>query len=155
MIRLLIIVFALIVVLGAGAGGLIHFGIIPDFTGVLVAQEASEVVEEDVEVKRVDPIFYDLDAMMVPVIQDGELRRNISIVFRLEIHQDHEEEAKQRMSQLHDVYLRALYDLIPQQYETRETLDLRKIKDRLMVITERVVGKGVIKDILVLTVFER
>ena len=155
MIRLLIIAFALILVLAAGAGGLIHFGILPDFTGVIVAQETTAVVEEEVAPKRVDPVFHDLPAMMVPVIKDGELRHNVSIAFRLQINEEHKEDARLHMSQLHDVYLRALYDLIPAQYETRQTLDLRKLKARLMVITERVVGKGVVEDILVLTVFER
>jgi len=158
MIRLLVIVFALIVAIGAGLGGLIHFRILPDFTGMIVPAEqdgAAPQVEEPVAPERTDPLFFELEPMLVPVIYDGQLQRNIFIAFRLQVAHGQQEKARFHMSQLHDVYLRALYDLIPKQLETRQTLDLRRLKKRLMVITERVVGPGVIEDILIVSVFER
>ncbi len=158
MIRLLVIVFALIVAIGAGLGGLIHFGILPDFTGMIVPpgqRAASEAVEEAPPAPRVDPIFFDMPPLLVPVIQDGELQRNIFIAFRVEVTPGAEEKARMHMSQLHDVYLRALYDIVPKQLKKRKTLDLRRLKARLMEISDRVTGPGVIADLVVLSVFER
>lgn len=156
MIRLLVIVFALIVAVGAGLGGLIHFRVLPDFTGMIPVSEGGES-EPSVEPPPPvpEPVFYSMDPLLVPVIRDGELRRNIYIAFRLQVSSGQEEKAEFHLPQLRDVYLRALYDIIPKQLETRTTLDLRKVKNRLKVITERVVGPGVVEDVIVVSVFER
>lgn len=156
MIRLLVIVFALIVAVGAGLGGLIHFRVLPDFTGMIAVSEGGESEPSVAPAPPVaEPVFYSLDPLLVPVIRDGELRRNIYIAFRLQVTSGQEEKAEFHLSQLRDVYLRALYDIIPKQLETRTTLDLRKVKSRLKVITDRVVGPGVVEDVIVVSVFER
>jgi hypothetical protein len=161
MIRLLIIVFALIVALGAGAGGLIQFGILPDFTGMIVppgqdagGQETAGTAE-DAPVVRVDPVFLDMPPILVPIIRQGVLERNIYIALRLKVVPGQEQAARYHSQALHDVYVRALYDQVPRQMEKRQTLDLQRLKDRLFEITERVVGKGVVEAVLVQAVFER
>jgi hypothetical protein len=96
-----------------------------------------------------------VEPMLIPVIQDGELKRNVYIALRLEVTPDNKETVRLAMSRLHDVYMRALYDLVPEQYERRDTLDLAKIRDRLMVLTDRVVGPDKVEDIIFLSVFNR
>jgi flagellar basal body-associated protein FliL len=163
MIRLLILVFALVFVIGGGVAGLVHFAVIPDFSGGMIAnlvgvqgQPPGAAKEEDAApAPRVDPIFMQVEPMLIPVIQDGELKRNVYIALRLEVTPDNKETVRLAMSRLHDVYMRALYDLVPEQYERRDTLDLAKIRDRLMVLTDRVVGPDKVEDIIFLSVFNR
>lgn len=162
MIRLMVLVFAFVFVIGGGVAGLVHFAIIPDFSGGIIAdlvgvqgQVATDEPAEPVEAPRVDPIFLQVEPMLIPVIQGGELKRNVYIALRLEVTQENKEAVRLAMSRLHDVYMRALYDLVPEQYENRETLDLSKIRDRLMVLTERVLGPNMVEDIIFLSVFNR
>lgn len=158
MIRLLVIVFALIIAVGAGLGGLIHFGVLPDFTG-MVPVAGQDQTTEDTEPapppRAPEPIFVSMDPLLIPVILDGEVQSSIYIAFRLQVAEGQQEEATFRLPQLRDVYMRALYDMVPKQMATRKTLDLRKLKARLKVITDRVLGEGVVEDVIVVSVFER
>ncbi len=162
MIRLLVIVFALIAALGGGAAGLVHFAIIPDFTGGLIAnlvgvkgQVASASDEAPPPPPRIDPVFLQIEPMLIPVIQNRELKQNVYIALRLQLNPEKQAEGREAKDRLHDLYLRALYDMVPEQYERRDTLDLTKVRERLMKITQRVVGPDVVEDIIFVSVFNR
>jgi flagellar basal body-associated protein FliL len=161
MIRLLIIVFALIAALGGGAAGLVHFAIIPDFTGGFIADlvgvqgQAASVPEDAPPPPRVDPVFMQVEPMLIPVIQDGELKKNVYIALRLQMNPEKKEEGRKALERLHDLYLRALYDIVPRQYEKRDTLDLTEVRERLLQITHRAIGPDVVEDIIFISVFNR
>jgi len=158
MVRLLLIVFALAVVVAMSAGGLAYFRIIPDFTGLIApaaeggGAAASTPVEEPV---RVPPQFIEVEPFLVPVIRDGELERNIYIALRLQVAPANADGVRRHAQALRDVYLRALFDIIPSQLDSRDTLDLGKIKARLNAITDQVVGEDKVDDVLISALFER
>lgn len=156
MIRLLILVVVLALAIGVGIGGLIHFQMIPDFTGMIAPPTEEQAVEaEPPPPPRIDPVLIDMKPMLVPVIRDRQVQRNIYIAFRLEVEPDRRDTLMGYLPQLQDVYLRALFEMVPKQLEKRQTLDLPKIKERLKVITDRVTGEGVVRDIVVSAVFDR
>lgn len=164
MIRLFIIVFALVAAVGGGLGGLVHFAIIPDFTGGMIANVVGVVgqppaeggeAEAPLAPTPVEPVYVQMSPMLIPVIQGGELKRNIYIALRIELVKEKEAEGHAALPRLQDLYLRALYDLVPEQQKDKETLDLQKIRERLMVISDRAVGPGVVKGIIFQSVFSR
>lgn len=164
MFRLLIIVFALVAAVGGGVGGLVHFAIIPDFTGGAIANivgvvgqksEAEAAAEAAAPPPRVEPVYMQVSPMLIPVIQGGELKRNIYIALRIELEAGKQAEGAAAMPRLQDLYLRALYEIIPEQQKTSENLDLQKVRERLLAISERAVGPGVVKDIVFQSVFSR
>lgn len=163
MIRLLIIVLALVGVLGAGAGGLVHFAIIPDFSGGIISslvgvvnqEQANKPEEHSAPAVRPDPVFMTMEPILIPVIKDGVLRHNVYIAIRLELEPGKEEAGKFYMSRLHDLYLRALFDTVQEQQKDRDTLDIPKLKERLMVVTGRAVEPGVVRGLLVMSAFNR
>lgn len=162
MIRLLIIVFALVAALGGGATGLIHFAVIPDFTGGLVTNligvqgaEAEKVEKEAPPPPKANPIYIQVDPVVVPIIKDGELKRNVYIAMRLEVTEETHAKVLANLERLHDVYLRALFEAVQDQEDEKNTLDLEPIRQRLLRITDRVVGPGEVNNIVFLSVFNR
>lgn len=161
MIRLLAIVIALVIALMGGAAGLIHFGFLPDFTGLIpkVDQPQGEGAEEGEEVQRpqqiVSPAYQFLPPFLIPMVRDGQLERSFYLSIRLQVPMEQANTAQMYHPRLRDAYMRALFELIPESLEGRQTLDLVRIKRRLMEITPRVTGEGVVEDILFQAVFER
>lgn len=157
MIRLIIMIVAVIVAVVLGLGGLIHFSVIPDVTGGLIkpADQQAEAPKDPGPPPRVDPVFLDMTPISVPVIQNKEVQHNIFLALRLDLVPGEEAAVAPYLPQLHDLYLRALFQMVPEMMEKRPTPDYRAIKARLMVITERVVGPGHVKDILVMAAFTR
>lgn len=162
MFRLLLIVFALVAALGGGAGGLVHFAVIPDFTGGFIANVVGVVGQDNAAhdgapppPPRVEPVYMQMSPLLIPVIQNGELKRNIYIALRVELEPEKRAEGEAAMPRLQDLYMRALYDMVPEQQKEQPNLDLDKIRERLLQISDRAIGKGVVKDIIFQSVFSR
>lgn len=156
MIRVLVIVVALIVAVMLGLGGLIHFNIIPDITGGLIkpVDKKAENIPPPPP-PRVDPVFLGMAPFSVPIIQNKTVTSNIYFALRLELVPGTESAVAKFLPQLHDLYLRALFQMVPAMMNERTTPDYRAIKDRLKVITERVVGPGQVKEIIIMSAFIR
>lgn len=156
MIRVLVIVVALIVAVMLGLGGLIHFNIIPDITGGLIkpVDKKAENIPPPPP-PRVDPVFLSMAPFSVPIIQNKTVTSNIYFALRLELVPGTESAVAKFLPQLHDLYLRALFQMVPEMMSERTTPDYRAIKARLKVITERVVGQGQVKEIIIMSAFIR
>ncbi|GAB3131428.1 hypothetical protein [Novispirillum itersonii] len=157
MIRVLVIVVALIVAVMLGLGGLVHFNVIPDITGGLIkpVDQKAETAPPPGPPPRVDPVFLGMAPFSVPIIQNKTVSSNIYFALRLELAPGTESAVAKFLPQLHDLYLRALFQMVPEMMERRTTPDFRAIKDRLKVITERVVGTGQVKEIIIMSAFIR
>lgn len=158
MIRLIMIIVVLLIVLLLTVGGLIYFKVVPDFTGMIlpptktVASAASAVPAEPVVV---DPELYDITPVTVPVIRDGQLTGSVYVAFRLEMVPGKQKVVDDHLQQLHDVYIRALYRELAAEFNERETPNIPAIKAYLKELTEKVVGPGVIKDVIIQSAFVR
>ena len=54
-----------------------------------------------------------------------------------------------QMPKISDAFVRDLYAFIPRMLKTKKRIDVLILKQRLQVVGERLMGKGLIKDILV------
>lgn len=154
MIRILVIVFALVLALAGGAAGLIHFGILPDFTGLLRPPVEAEAAPPPPP-PRVEPVFQHISPFLVPIIRNGQIERSLYIGLRLRVNPDKGREVALYHSRLHDAYMRLLFDLVPQQMERRDTLDLAAMKVRLKEVADRLMGPGMVEEVMFQAVFER
>lgn len=157
MIRVLVIMVALIVAVMLGLGGLIHFNVIPDITGGLIKpiDRKAEDAPPPGPPPRIDPVFLNMAPFSVPIIQNKTVTSNIYFALRLELVPGTEATVAKFLPQLHDLYLRALFQMVPDMMAERTTPDYRAIKDRLKVITERVVGTGQVKEVIITSAFIR
>lgn len=155
MIRMLAIVFALVLALAGGVAGLIHLQILPDFTGVIRPMVVAQGEELPPPAPRVEPIFQHLTPFMIPVIRNGEIERSMYIGLRLRIQAGQDGQVKMHQARLHDAYMRLLYDLVPKQMERGDSLDLVEIKEKMQEVADRLVGVGVVEEVLYQAVFER
>lgn len=156
MLRLMLLVVALVVIIALGAVGLVRFGVVPDFTGMITPMEARvEEPQAPAVQPQVDPIFVDLPPFVVPVVRDREVQKNFTITLRLDVEPGQEETVNRYLSKLQAAYLQMLYVVVPEQIHARVTLDVRALKQRLQGITDRVAGPGAVREVMVISVFDR
>jgi len=111
---------------------------------------ATEKKEIDVGVPGDKPSFIDMDPIIIPLFQDDQVAGNIQLAVKLEIRSnDAYAEVRRFMPKLADVYLRDLYVYIPRYLIRAEQVDIAVIKARLKKLSDKVVGPGVVADILV------
>lgn len=155
MVRLLIVVFALII-LGAGSFvGLVAFGVVPDVLGLGIRME-DPPPKEAAPPPPVRPDYVDIAPFVVPVIlPDGTLHRSLYLDLRLEVAPGRTGDVYRRMPVLHDAYVRYLHDWIPLWLRDHDDIDLREIKGRLKTVSDRVVGEGVVQQVLYQSMFDQ
>ena len=143
----ILLILILLLILGGGGGGGYWWFFLKDAGG-------EEEVEEEVDLGP-PPIFVELPALTVPVIRNGNVARYIVLKMSLEVADiDAEQRVNQRTPGLRNAFLRDLhgyFSTIP----VTERLNVTPIKQRLSRVARSVLGRGVVKDILITNAFTK
>ncbi|HVY11933.1 MAG TPA: hypothetical protein VHB73_00045, partial [Alphaproteobacteria bacterium] len=103
-------------------------------------------------------LFYiTMNPMILPIVTDTGIQEVVSVVVALEVK---DEETMQKVNnmvpKLGDAYMRSLYGKIGSaDYRNGRFLDLGKLKNKLSQVTENVLGKGLVQDVLIEGVNQR
>lgn len=153
--RLLLVVFALVLLGGGSFVGLVAFGVVPDVLGLGIRM-ADQQPEVPVEPPPPRPDYVDIEPFVVPIIlEDGTLHRQLYFDLRLEVKAGTVVEFSGRMPVLHDAFIRYLHKWYPLWMRDHTDIDLRETKERLKAVAERIVGPGVVEEVLFVAVFDR
>ncbi|MFM2044298.1 MAG: hypothetical protein RLY86_2874 [Pseudomonadota bacterium] len=149
--KIIFLFLALVVLIGAGVGGWLVFGPKPDEKKEETAEPAAPVKPQGI------PQFVTVGPIVVPVIGEKRVEQNILIVVSLEVYGDPvRDSVRQQTPRLVDAFLRALYGGI----HTGNVIDgqlirVDAVRDELMAASERVLGPGVVWDVLIQAVNQR
>lgn len=147
MIRLIFIVIAFLMMVGALIGGLYFWGIDPlakfnQLVGNAPAEPAAPV-------KVQPPSFVDFGLLIVPVVQDREVKKQAEMILRLEVPHEKKEVVAQHLPRLQNAYLQELMSFLPIHLRDSDKLDQAVVRRRLTALSERVLGPGMVKDVLI------
>lgn len=59
------------------------------------------------------------------------------------------------MPKLLNAYTLTLYDIVPVHSDAHSPADKKFIHDRLMQVTDRIAGKGVVQDVVIRSIYDR
>lgn len=136
----------LIVVVLLALGGL-AFGAIQLFGGKDL---------EPVETAAPAPVFVTLEPFIVPVIREGRVVKQVSLTITLELAEPNAEtEVAAKMPYLRDAFLTRLHGLMGRRRRDGRTFAPEVVKRRLLAESERVLGAGVVRDVLVQGALEK
>lgn len=98
-----------------------------------------------------------LNPMILPVVGDKGVQEIVSVLVALEVSDQHNIEIVNGvLPRLNDAYMRALYGTIDKTaYRNGRFIDVTKIKSCLATVTDNVVGKGIVHDVLIQGVNQR
>lgn len=119
-------------------------------------KEAVSAEEETTPVPK-GPEFYQLAPLTFPVIDHAGKAQQISLLVSLELDDATMDDVRAIQPRLFDAYIQDMYGLLGsgEGLIHENVVNVEKIKERLTVITKRVMGKDMIKEVLLQVVQQR
>jgi hypothetical protein len=163
----LLLVFFLLVLLAGGFGALTTFKVIPDLLGLnamlgglLGIEEPEAEAEAEAEPAAPDygpvPVFLQVPQMAVPIIAGGVGRGHLVLAVRLNIAAEASVDVKRMMPRLTDAYLTGLMKRLPEITDsTGRLVDLPAVKAALREITESLLSRDQVRDVLIQNAYVR
>lgn len=149
--KIILLVLALLVLIGAGVGGYVMFGPKP-------GKEGEHHEEAPKKKERVGPpVFVSVGPMIIPVLGAKKVEQNIMVTVSLEVDDDTvKEEVRNVSPRLIDAYVQALYGGIDKgQVVDGQVINIPALKAKLQEATDKVLGPDVVHDVLIQSVSQR
>ena len=160
--RVIVIIMVLLLVAGGGAGGLIMLGIVPDpFNPKTVAMSAAEHAAAEASKSKFQPpaaVFslVKVPDMIIPVIVNGRVERRVFITCRvMSSAKEHEKEIKESVKHFQGEVITDFVPFLQTYYAQHDALDLILIKQKLLGHAKHVFGDDVVKDVLLINLFDQ
>ncbi|MGA0394625.1 MAG: hypothetical protein ACO3MW_11265 [Rhodospirillales bacterium] len=142
----LVIAFVAIILIAGGTFGALKFLKLGPFADKS-AQEANK--PKPIE----PPRFIDMPQLNVPIFAQDKVAGTVLIQLKLEtVGTANEAKVNRILPRLNDAFLRELHTFIPRLLQKTQRLDVFILKRRLQMVSDRVVGKGVVSNVLVQSV---
>lgn len=146
----LLLIFGLLLMLGGGTVSSLKFLKLGPFQGDEVVEEKQEEEVEDTT------LFVDMEPLAIPIFQGNRVAATVQIQVKLETNgKDNVDRIKRIMPVITDAFVRDLHSFMPRLLKSEERIDVLIIKQRLQFISDKVAGKGLIKNVLVQSVVDQ
>lgn len=146
----LLLIFGLLLMLGGGTVSSLKFLKLGPFQGDEVVEEKQEEEVEDTT------LFVDMEPLAIPIFQGNRVAATVQIQVKLETNgKDNVKKIKRIMPIITDAFVRDLHSFMPRLLKAEERIDVLIIKQRLQLISNKVAGKGLIKNVLVQSVLDQ
>lgn len=148
MIKLIFMVLAFLMMVGAIIGGLYFWGVDPlDRFNQLIGNAPAHKEAAPVAPVVTPPSYVDFGLLIVPVVQDREVRKQAEIILRLEVPYEKKEIVAQNLPRLQNAFLEDMMAFLPYQLRDSSSLDHQAIRRRLLTICDKVLVPGWVKDV--------
>jgi len=138
--KILIIVIGLAVL---GGGGFFAW------TTFMGGRDAGSV-DGSLAASQKSPVYVEMEPLTAPFIRDGRFAQYVVLVVNLEVaNEKNAERIQARMPELRDAFVTELHTLAALRPPDQKLINLARIKARLLAGANRVMGNGVVRDVLV------
>lgn len=153
--RVIIVVVLLLMLLAGIAAFLIMSNLVPQVLQPYLHFLPNSVTEPAPEEAPppAPKTLLQMETLTIPLIRNGRLQGQIGFDLRLEIELSNSTRVNQEMVHLRDAYLKSLHEFLPGHMVGRRTADLQLVKGRLIKVSDKLLGKGVVLRILFDNVF--
>ena len=143
--KIIVILAALFILVGGAVATLKWLGL-----GPFENSETTETEEAPDKDPGMQTIFVDMEPIMVQLLQGNAVAMTVEVQVKIETEgQDNAVFLARQMPKISDAFVRDLHAFMPRMLKTKKRIDVLILKQRLQVVGERLMGKGLIKDILV------
>ncbi|WP_046021314.1 hypothetical protein [Magnetospira sp. QH-2] len=111
----------------------------------------TEVEPEPEPVPVEEPLYVDLEPLLVPLIQGDRMQATVTIEVKFEcMGKENEDKIKRLAPKLSDTFLRDLYSYLPRMLRKTSEVDLALLKDRLLLLSAKATGDpDLVRDLTV------
>jgi flagellar FliL protein len=150
--KIILIIAVILLLIGGAVGGLFFVGF-----GPFAKREMPSF-----ELPKREPRFTytDINAIIIPMLtisafDENPKPRQLYLSLRLVYNADNKDAIMPKIPKLRDAYLKEMMLFLPEHMRGRKIADISAVKLRLTQITDRVMGKGKVQDVLFREYFEK
>ena len=97
-----------------------------------------------------EPKFVELDLLTAPFLRGGKFVQYVVLVVNLEVASDDAvDEVRAVMPRLRDAFVTELHTMATMRNPDQKMLNMKRIKSRLLASAQKVMGGGVVREVLV------
>ncbi len=145
--RIIVIILAFLLILGAVVGGLYYWGINPLAKLGLAPTHPAPAGQHVVVATQ--PAYVDFGLLVVPIIQNHQVKSQAEMILRLQVSPSAKDRVAAMIPLLQASYLEDLMDFLPLSLHESPTLDLDAIRRQLVAVSRRVLGPRAIEDVII------
>ncbi|CCG42142.1 hypothetical protein [Magnetospirillum molischianum] len=149
MIRVIFIVISLLLILAGVVGGLYFWGIDPLAKLGIDNPLSRSDAPPPAPPPPPPPSYVDFGLLMVPVIQNHEVRKQAEMIVRLEVDPKNKEIVARNLPRLQNAFLEDMINFLGSTVQPGQPLDTRAISRRLMIVADRTLGPGYLRNIVI------
>jgi flagellar FliL protein len=158
--RLLFMFMTAVMLVGGGAGGAYFYfqhSAQASVGPVDESQKAANAKRAAENERKKNHEFVELDPLILPIIDEHGVNQIVSFVVMIEVENaEAAKEVEAMTPRLKDAYIQDMYGILNKQAALRGgVVQVGIIKDRLNKITQRVVGEGLVEEVLLQVVQQR
>ena len=149
----LVIIIVLVVLLLAGGGAAFFFLQGEDAE----TPEDQKTAELEASAKvTADPVYLDVKNLVIPIIRNREIQKYVLFRITLEMHDENtKDEVRLVFPRLKDAFIKDLFDYYAYRSPGSGGINVKAVRRRLKRASDRTVGKGKVKNVLIQGAFER
>lgn len=148
--RLLTIIFFLCLLIGALISAMKWLEIGPFKQDPRLKKAKAVVAKPDTTV------FVDMEPLALPIFQGNRVAATVQIQIKLETTgQKKADQVKKMMPVITDAFIRDLHGFLPRLLKQEQRIDVLVLKQRLQMVTDRITGRGLVKNVLVQSVIDQ
>lgn len=148
----IVIVIVLVVLLLAGGAAAFFF------LQEEAATDGGQTVEKTEEQPKItaEPVYLDIKNLTIPIIRNRAIQKYVLFRVTLEMSdEDAKNDVKAMLPTLQDALIMDLNDYYAYQTPGEDGIDVKAVRRRLQRASDRAVGKGKVRNILIQGAFER
>ncbi len=120
------------------------------FAGWTYGKPLLEKMKEEKEKAAAAPLLVSMEPLVVPVIENNIVTHHLTVSLSLEVAGlSADEKLRNALPRVIDAFNSELYGLLSLRFVRDGGVDLPLVKQRLLLASERVLGSGVITDVLI------
>ena len=151
--KILIIVVLLLLVLGGVVGGLYFWGVDPlALVGLKqgeLQEKAKAAAAKAQAAMAVAPSFVDFGLLVVPVVQNHEVRAQAELVIRLQVPANKVEFTATYLPRLQAALLEDMMEFLPKVIHDYGNLDADAISKRMVEVCAKTFGPGIVQAVII------
>jgi hypothetical protein len=145
-VRVLFIVIALLLIIAGVVGGLYYWGVDP-LAKLGITPPAAQ--KDEPPPPPPPPSYVDFGLLIIPVIQDHEVKKQAEMIVRLEVAATDKELIGRNLPRLQNAFLEDMIPYLGNALRDGRPLDLQAIRARLLATGNRTLGAPYLRDVLV------
>lgn len=153
--RIVVLGVIAVLLLGGGGAAAYFFFMKPAQASSGVEAEAGKHAQKEEEAAPVQ--FVELDPLLLPIIDERGVTQTVSLVISLEVPDAKKaEEVKNLAPRLKDAYIQDMYGVLNRNVALKGgVIQVSMIKARLNKVSQKVLGEGMVNDVLLQVVQQR